>query len=292
MAMRQLKIQKQITNRESQSLDKYLQEIGKVPLISVDEEAELARRIRQGDEEALEKLVKANLRFVVSVAKQYQNQGLPLTDLISEGNLGLIKAARRFDETRGFKFISYAVWWIRQSILQALAEQSRIVRLPLNRVGALNKINKVLSRLEQEYEREPSPEEIAEAMEGTHTPEEIAEILRQAGPHVSLDSPIAPGEETRFIEVLEDTEMPQPDQVLMQESLKQEVAKALATLEEREAQILRMNFGIDQRHPMTLEEIAEKLGLTRERVRQIREKAIRKLRANKTVIEPLQQYLG
>ncbi len=290
--MRQLKIQKQITNRESQSLDKYLQEIGKVPLISVDEEAELARRIRQGDEEALEKLVKANLRFVVSVAKQYQNQGLPLTDLISEGNLGLIKAARRFDETRGFKFISYAVWWIRQSILQALAEQSRIVRLPLNRVGALNKINKVLARLEQEYEREPSPEEIAEAMEGTHTPEEIAEILRQAGPHVSLDSPIAPGEETRFIEVLEDTEMPQPDQVLMQESLKQEVAKALATLEEREAQILRMNFGIDQRYPMTLEEIAEKLGLTRERVRQIREKAIRKLRSNKAVIEPLQQYLG
>jgi RNA polymerase sigma factor, sigma-70 family len=257
MAMRQLKIQKQITNRESQALDKFLQEIGKYPLISVDEEAELARRIRQGDEEALEKLVKANLRFVVSVAKQYQNQGLPLTDLISEGNLGLIKAARRFDETRGFKFISYAVWWIRQSILQALAEQSRIVRLPLNRVGALNKINKVLSRLEQEYEREPSPEEIAEAMEGTHTPEEIAEILRQAGPHVSLDSPIAPGEETRFIEVLEDTEMPQPDQVLMQESLKQEVAKALATLEEREAQILRMHFGIDQRYPMTLEEIAE-----------------------------------
>jgi RNA polymerase primary sigma factor len=292
MAMRQLKIQKQITNRESQSLDKYLQEIGKVPLISVDEEAELARRIRQGDEEALEKLVKANLRFVVSVAKQYQNQGLPLTDLISEGNLGLIKAARRFDETRGFKFISYAVWWIRQSILQALAEQSRIVRLPLNRVGALNKINKVLARLEQEYEREPSPEEIAEAMEGTHTPEEIAEILRQAGPHVSLDSPIAPGEETRFIEVLEDTEMPQPDQVLMQESLKQEVAKALATLEEREAQILRMHFGIDQRYPMTLEEIAEKLGLTRERVRQIKEKAIRKLRSNKAVIEPLQQYLG
>ncbi len=292
MGMRQLKIQKQITNRESQSLDKYLQEIGKVPLISVDEEADLARRIRQGDEEALEKLVKANLRFVVSVAKQYQNQGLPLTDLISEGNLGLIKAARRFDETRGFKFISYAVWWIRQSILQALAEQSRIVRLPLNRVGALNKISKVLARLEQEYEREPSPEEIAEAMNGMHTAEEIAEILRQSGPHVSLDSPIAPGEETRFIEVLEDTEMPQPDQVLMQESLKQEVAKALATLEEREAQILRMHFGIDQRYPMTLEEISEKLGLTRERVRQIKEKAIRKLRGNKSVIEPLQQYLG
>jgi len=290
--MRQLKIQKQITNRESQSLDKYLQEIGKVPLISVDEEADLARRIRQGDEEALEKLVKANLRFVVSVAKQYQNQGLPLTDLISEGNLGLIKAARRFDETRGFKFISYAVWWIRQSILQALAEQSRIVRLPLNRVGALNKISKVLARLEQEYEREPSPEEIAEAMNGMHTAEEIAEILRQSGPHVSLDSPIAPGEETRFIEVLEDTEMPQPDQVLMQESLRQEVAKALATLEEREAQILRMHFGIDQRYPMTLEEISEKLGLTRERVRQIKEKAIRKLRGNKSVIEPLQQYLG
>jgi RNA polymerase primary sigma factor len=292
MGMRQLKIQKQITNRESQSLDKYLQEIGKVPLISVDEEADLARRIRQGDEEALEKLVKANLRFVVSVAKQYQNQGLPLTDLISEGNLGLIKAARRFDETRGFKFISYAVWWIRQSILQALAEQSRIVRLPLNRVGALNKISKVLARLEQEYEREPSPEEIAEAMNGMHTAEEIAEILRQSGPHVSLDSPIAPGEETRFIEVLEDTEMPQPDQVLMQESLKQEVAKALSTLEEREAQILRMHFGIDQRYPMTLEEISEKLGLTRERVRQIKEKAIRKLRGNKSVIEPLQQYLG
>lgn len=292
MGMRQLKIQKQITNRESQSLDKYLQEIGKVPLISVDEEAELARRIKQGDEEALEKLVQANLRFVVSVAKQYQNQGLPLNDLISEGNLGLIKAARRFDETRGFKFISYAVWWIRQSILQALAEQSRIVRLPLNRVGALNKINKIYARLEQEYEREPSPEEIAEAMKGAHTPEEVAEILRQAGPHVSLDSPIAPGEETRFIDVLEDTEMPQPDQVLMQESLRQEMAKALATLEEREAQILRMHYGIDQRYSMTLEEIAEKLGLTRERVRQIKEKALRKLRTNPAVLELLRQYLG
>ncbi|MCX7980371.1 MAG: RNA polymerase sigma factor RpoD/SigA [Bacteroidia bacterium] len=290
--MRQLKIQKQITNRESQSLDKYLQEIGKVPLLSMDEEAELARRIRQGDEEALEKLVKANLRFVVSVAKQYQNQGLPLTDLISEGNLGLIKAAKRFDETRGFKFISYAVWWIRQSILQALAEQSRIVRLPLNRVGALNKINKVFARLEQEYEREPSPEEIAEAMNGTLSPEEIAEIMRQSGRHVSLDSPIAPGEDTRFIDVLENTDLPQPDQVLMYESLRQEISKALATLEEREAQILRMHFGIDQRYPMTMEEIAEKLGLTRERVRQIKEKAIRKLRSNPTVLEPLRQYLG
>ncbi|MCX7764525.1 MAG: RNA polymerase sigma factor RpoD/SigA [Bacteroidia bacterium] len=290
--MRQLKIQKQITNRESQSLDKYLQEIGKVSLLSVDEEAELARRIRQGDEEALEKLVKANLRFVVSVAKQYQNQGLPLTDLISEGNLGLIKAAKRFDETRGFKFISYAVWWIRQSILQALAEQSRIVRLPLNRVGALNKINKVFARLEQEYEREPSPEEIAEAMQGTLTPEEIAEIMRQSGRHVSLDSPIAPGEETRFIDVLENPDLPQPDQVLMYESLRQEIAKALATLEDREAQILRMHFGIDQRYPMTLDEIAEKLGLTRERVRQIKEKAIRKLRSNPAVLEPLRQYLG
>lgn len=290
--MRQLKIQKQITNRESQSLDKYLQEIGKVPLLSVDEEAELARRIRQGDEEALEKLVKANLRFVVSVAKQYQNQGLPLTDLISEGNLGLIKAAKRFDETRGFKFISYAVWWIRQSILQALAEQSRIVRLPLNRVGALNKINKVFARLEQEYEREPSPEEIAEAMQGTLTPEEIAEIMRQSGRHVSLDSPIAPGEETRFIDVLENPDLPQPDQVLMYESLRQEISKALATLEDREAQILRMHFGIDQRYPMTLDEIAEKLGLTRERVRQIKEKAIRKLRSNPAVLEPLRQYLG
>lgn len=292
MGMRQLKIQKQITNRESQSLDKYLQEIGKVPLLSVDEEAELARRIRQGDEEALEKLVKANLRFVVSVAKQYQNQGLPLTDLISEGNLGLIKAAKRFDETRGFKFISYAVWWIRQSILQALAEQSRIVRLPLNRVGALNKINKVFARLEQEYEREPSPEEIAEAMQGTLTPEEIAEIMRQSGRHVSLDSPIAPGEETRFIDVLENPDLPQPDQVLMYESLRQEIAKALSTLEDREAQILRMHFGIDQRYPMTLDEIAEKLGLTRERVRQIKEKAIRKLRSNPAVLEPLRQYLG
>lgn len=292
MGMRQLKIQKQITNRESQSLDKYLQEIGKVPLLSVDEEAELARRIRQGDEEALEKLVKANLRFVVSVAKQYQNQGLPLTDLISEGNLGLIKAAKRFDETRGFKFISYAVWWIRQSILQALAEQSRIVRLPLNRVGALNKINKVFARLEQEYEREPSPEEIAEAMQGTLSAEEVAEIMRQSGRHVSLDSPIAPGEETRFIDVLENPDLPQPDQVLMYESLRQEIAKALATLEDREAQILRMHFGIDQRYPMTLDEIAEKLGLTRERVRQIKEKAIRKLRSNPAVLEPLRQYLG
>lgn len=292
MGMRQLKIQKQITNRESQSLDKYLQEIGKVPLLSVDEEADLARRIRQGDEEALERLVKANLRFVVSVAKQYQNQGLPLTDLISEGNLGLIKAAKRFDETRGFKFISYAVWWIRQSILQALAEQSRIVRLPLNRVGALNKINKVFARLEQEYEREPSPEEIAEAMQGTLTPEEVAEIMRQSGRHVSLDSPIAPGEETRFIDVLENPDLPQPDQVLMYESLRQEISKALATLEDREAQILRMHFGIDQRYPMTLDEIAEKLGLTRERVRQIKEKAIRKLRSNPSVLEPLRQYLG
>lgn len=292
MGMRQLKIQKQITNRESQSLDKYLQEIGKIPLLSMEEEAELARRIRQGDEEALEKLVKANLRFVVSVAKQYQNQGLPLMDLISEGNLGLIKAAKRFDETRGFKFISYAVWWIRQSILQALAEQSRIVRLPLNRVGALNKINKVFAKLEQEYEREPSPEEIAEALQGTLSPEEIAEIMRQSGRHVSLDSPIAPGEDTRFIDVLENPDLPQPDQILMYESLRQEITKALATLEEREAQILRMHFGIDQRYPMTLDEIAEKLALTRERVRQIKEKAIRKLRSNPSVLEPLRQYLG
>ncbi|MEN2993181.1 MAG: RNA polymerase sigma factor RpoD/SigA [Bacteroidia bacterium] len=290
--MRQLKIQKQITNRESQSLDKYLQEIGKVPLLTVEEEAELARRIRQGDEEALEKLVKANLRFVVSVAKQYQNQGLPLTDLISEGNLGLIKAAKRFDETRGFKFISYAVWWIRQSILQALAEQSRIVRLPLNRVGALNKINKVFARLEQEYEREPSAEEIAEALEGALTPEEVAEIIRQSARHVSLDAPIAPGEETRFIDVLENPDLPQPDQILMQESLRQEISKALATLEEREAEIVRMHFGIGQRYPMTLDEIAEKLNLTRERVRQIKEKAIRKLRTNPAVMEPLRQYLG
>ncbi len=292
MGMRQLKIQKQITNRDSQSLDKYLQDIGKIPLLSMEEEAELARRIRQGDEEALEKLVKANLRFVVSVAKQYQNQGLPLMDLISEGNLGLIKAAKRFDETRGFKFISYAVWWIRQSILQALAEQSRIVRLPLNRVGALNKINRVFAKLEQEYEREPTPEEIAEALQGTLSAEEVAEIMRQSGRHVSLDSPIAPGEETRFIDVLENPDLPQPDQVLMYESLRQEITKALATLEEREAQILRMHFGIDQRYPMTLDEIAEKLALTRERVRQIKEKALRKLRSNPSILEPLRQYLG
>ncbi|MGQ9863943.1 MAG: sigma-70 family RNA polymerase sigma factor [Bacteroidia bacterium] len=290
--MRQLKIQKQITNRESQSLDRYLQEIGKVDLISPDEEVQLARRIRAGDEEALEKLVQANLRFVVSVAKQYQNQGLPLSDLVSEGNLGLIKAAKRFDETRGFKFISYAVWWIRQSILQALAEQSRIVRLPLNRVGALNKINKVFSRLEQEYEREPSPEEIAEAMESSFSPEEIAQLMRQSGRHVSLDAPIAAGEETRFIDVLENEEMAPPDHHIMQESLKRDIKRALKCLPEREAEVLSLVFGIEEKYPYTLEEIAERLDLTRERVRQIKEKGLRKLRSMPEVTELLQIYLG
>lgn len=292
MAMRQLKIQKQITNRESQSLDRYLQEIGKVDLISPDEEVQLARRIRAGDEEALEKLVQANLRFVVSVAKQYQNQGLPLSDLVSEGNLGLIKAAKRFDETRGFKFISYAVWWIRQSILQALAEQSRIVRLPLNRVGALNKINKVFSRLEQEYEREPSPEEIAEAMESSFSPEEIAQLMRQSGRHVSLDAPIAAGEETRFIDVLQNEEMAPPDHHIMQESLKRDIKRALKCLPEREAEVLSLVFGIEEKYPYTLEEIAERLDLTRERVRQIKEKGLRKLRSMPEVTEILQIYLG
>lgn len=290
--MRQLKIQKQITNRESQSLDRYLQEIGKVDLISPDEEVQLARRIRAGDEEALEKLVQANLRFVVSVAKQYQNQGLPLSDLVSEGNLGLIKAAKRFDETRGFKFISYAVWWIRQSILQALAEQSRIVRLPLNRVGALNKINKVFSRLEQEYEREPSPEEIAEAMESSFSPEEIAQLMRQSGRHVSLDAPIAAGEETRFIDVLQNEEMAPPDHHIMQESLKRDIKRALKCLPEREAEVLSLVFGIEEKYPYTLEEIAERLDLTRERVRQIKEKGLRKLRSMPEVTEILQIYLG
>ncbi|MEL6626673.1 MAG: sigma-70 family RNA polymerase sigma factor [Bacteroidota bacterium] len=288
--MRQLKISKQITNRESQSLDKYLQEIGKVELLTPDEEVELARRIKQGDQIALEKLTKANLRFVVSVAKQYQNQGLSLGDLINEGNLGLIKAAKRFDETRGFKFISYAVWWIRQSILQALAEQSRIVRLPLNRVGALNKIGKAFSKLEQEFEREPSPEEISEVLENM-SEDEISDTLKISGRHVSVDAPFVQGEENRLLDVLENDAEPNPDNELINESLSKEVERALSTLTQREAEVIRLYFGIGVEHSLTLEEIGEKFDLTRERVRQIKEKAIRRLR-HTSRSKGLKTYLG
>ncbi|MCB0840195.1 MAG: sigma-70 family RNA polymerase sigma factor [Bacteroidetes bacterium] len=288
--MRQLKISKQITNRESQSLDKYLQEIGKVELLTPDEEVELARRIKQGDQVALEKLTKANLRFVVSVAKQYQNQGLSLGDLINEGNLGLIKAAKRFDETRGFKFISYAVWWIRQSILQALAEQSRIVRLPLNRVGALNKIGKAFSKLEQEFEREPSPEEISEVLENM-SEDEISDTLKISGRHVSVDAPFVQGEENRLLDVLENDAEPNPDNELINESLSKEVERALSTLTQREAEVIRLYFGIGVEHSLTLEEIGEKFDLTRERVRQIKEKAIRRLR-HTSRSKGLKTYLG
>ena len=288
--MRQLKISKQITNRESQSLDKYLQEIGKVELLTPDEEVELARRIKQGDQVALEKLTKANLRYVVSVAKQYQNQGLSLGDLINEGNLGLIKAAKRFDETRGFKFISYAVWWIRQSILQALAEQSRIVRLPLNRVGALNKIGKAFSKLEQEFEREPSPEEISEVLENM-SEDEISDTLKISGRHVSVDAPFVQGEENRLLDVLENDAEPNPDNELINESLSKEVERALSTLTQREAEVIRLYFGIGVEHSLTLEEIGEKFDLTRERVRQIKEKAIRRLR-HTSRSKGLKTYLG
>jgi RNA polymerase primary sigma factor len=273
--MRQLKITKSITNRESASLDKYLQEIGKEDLITVEEEVELAQRIRKGDQEALEKLTKANLRFVVSVAKQYQNQGLSLPDLINEGNLGLIKAAEKFDETRGFKFISYAVWWIRQSILQALAEQSRIVRLPLNQVGSLNKINKAFARFEQEHERTPSPEELATALDLPR--EKVTDTLRVSGRHVSVDAPFADGEDNSLLDVLVNTDSPNADRGLINESLGTEVERALATLTDREKDIIKYFFG-NGCSEMTLEEIGEKFGLTRERVRQIKEKAIRRLR--------------
>lgn len=284
-----VRITKQYTNRESQSLDKYLQEIGKVDLITSEEEIELAKRIKKGDQQALEKLVKANLRFVVSVAKQYQNQGLSLGDLINEGNLGLIKAAKRFDETRGFKFISYAVWWIRQSILQALAEQSRIVRLPLNRVGALNKIGKAFSNLEQEYEREPSAEELSEEL---NIPiNEIAETMKISGRHVSVDAPFAPGEENRLLDVISNDQQPAPDAGLMKESLKIEIERALSSLTEREAEVIRLYFGLNHEHSLTLEEIGEKFNLTRERVRQIKEKAIRRLR-NAPRSKALKAYLG
>ncbi|MFN6946064.1 MAG: RNA polymerase sigma factor RpoD/SigA [Cytophagaceae bacterium] len=287
--MRQLKISKQITNRESQSLDKYLQEIGKVDLLTPDEEVELAKRIREGDQLALEKLTKANLRFVVSVAKQYQNQGLSLGDLINEGNLGLIKAAQRFDETRGFKFISYAVWWIRQSILQALAEQSRIVRLPLNRVGSLNKISKTFSELEQKFEREPSPDELAEVLDVSTS--EVVDTLKISGRHVSMDAPFVQGEENSLLDVLENDSEVTPDSELMNDSLRKEVQRALSTLTQREADVITLYFGLNGEHSMTLEEIGEKFNLTRERVRQIKEKAIRRLR-HTSRSKALKPYLG
>lgn len=287
--MRQLKISKQITNRESQSLDKYLQEIGKVDLLTPDEEVELAKRIREGDQMALEKLTKANLRFVVSVAKQYQNQGLSLGDLINEGNLGLIKAGQRFDETRGFKFISYAVWWIRQSILQALAEQSRIVRLPLNRVGSLNKISKTFSELEQRFEREPSPDELADVLEVTTS--EVVDTMKISGRHVSMDAPFVQGEENSLLDVLVNDMENTPDNELMNDSLRREVQRALSTLTQREADVISFYFGLNGGHSMTLEEIGEKFNLTRERVRQIKEKAIRRLR-HTSRSKALKPYLG
>ena len=286
--MRQLKITKSITNRESASLDKYLQEIGKEDLITVEEEVELAQRIRKGDQKALEKLTRANLRFVVSVAKQYQNQGLSLPDLINEGNLGLIKAAEKFDETRGFKFISYAVWWIRQSILQALAEQSRIVRLPLNQVGSLNKINKAFSRFEQENERRPSPEELADSLD--LPAEKVADTLRVSGRHISVDAPFVEGEDNSLLDVLVNDDSPIADRTLINESLSTEVERALSTLTERERDIIKLFLGINTQE-MTLEEIGEKFGLTRERVRQIKEKAIRRLR-HSSRSKLLKTYLG
>lgn len=286
--MRQLKITKSITNRESASLDKYLQEIGKEELITVEEEVDLAQRIRKGDRSALEKLTRANLRFVVSVAKQYQNQGLSLPDLINEGNLGLIKAAEKFDETRGFKFISYAVWWIRQSILQALAEQSRIVRLPLNQVGSLNKINKALSKFEQDYERSPTPDELAHVLDVPK--EKVIDTLRVSGRHISMDAPFIEGEDNSLIDVIENKDSPIADGRLINESLSREIERALATLTERERDIVRFFFGIATQE-MTLEEIGEKFALTRERVRQIKEKAIRRLR-HTSRSKLLKQFLG
>lgn len=288
--MRQLKITKSITNRESQSLEKYLQEIGKVDLLTPEEEVDLAQRIKQGDQQALEKLTKANLRFVVSVAKQYQNQGLSLSDLINEGNLGLIKAAQRFDETRGFKFISYAVWWIRQSILQALAEQSRIVRLPLNKVGSLNKINKAFSELEQEYEREPSADELAELLE--IPTDEVRTTLGVAARHVSMDAPFVEGEDNSLLDVLENGGTPGTDTNLAyKESLRREIERSLSTLTDRQRDVIKLYFGIGVEHPMSLEDIGERFGLTRERVRQIKDKAINKLR-NTSRSKLLKNYLG
>ena len=287
--MRQLKIVKQVTNRESKSLDKYLQDISKIDMITADEEVELARRIKQGDHAALEKLTKANLRFVVSVAKQYQNQGLKLSDLINEGNIGLVKAAKRFDETRGFKFISYAVWWIRQSILQALAEQSRIVRLPLNKIGSINKINKAYSYLEQKHERQPSPEELARELD--MTVRDVKQSLKNAGRHVSMDAPLKEGETSNLYDVVKSAESPHPDKKLLHDSLYTEITRALQTLSSREADVIRLNYGIGLEQPMTLEEIGEVFDLTRERVRQIREKGIRRLRHNSRS-KILKMYLG
>ncbi|WP_298774001.1 sigma-70 family RNA polymerase sigma factor [uncultured Empedobacter sp.] len=287
--MRQLKITKQVTNRETASLDKYLQEIGKVDLITAEEEVELAQRIKAGDRVALEKLTKANLRFVVSVAKQYQNQGLSLPDLINEGNLGLIKAAQRFDETRGFKFISYAVWWIRKSILQALAEHSRIVRLPLNKIGSIPKINKAYALLEQEHERAPSAEEISEVLDMSEG--DVKESMKNSGRHVSMDAPLVEGEDSNLYDVLNIGESPSPDVQLMIESLRVEIERALQTLTPREADLIRLYFGLNGQHPMTLEEIGETFDLTRERVRQIKEKAIRRLK-HTSRSKILKTYIG
>lgn len=287
--MRQLKIAKQVTNRDTASLDKYLQEIGRVDLISPEEEVDLARRIKEGDQVALEKLVKANLRFVVSVAKQYQNQGLTLPDLINEGNLGLIKAAKRFDETRGFKFISYAVWWIRQSILQALAEQARIVRLPLNKIGSINKINRTFSELEQQFEREPSAGEIAELLEMNE--QEVKDSILSSGRHISMDAPLQDGEEGDMYDVMGSGDSPAPDNGLMNESLRGEIERSLASLTPREADVVRLFFGLGGEQAMTLEEIGLRFDLTRERVRQIKEKAIRRLKHNNRC-KMLKGYLG
>jgi RNA polymerase primary sigma factor len=287
--MRQLKISKQITNRESQSLDKYLQEIGKVDLITAEAEVELAKRIREGDQAALEKLTKANLRFVVSVAKQYQNSGLTLGDLINEGNLGLIKAASRFDEKRGFKFISYAVWWIRQSIMQALAEQSRIVRLPLNRIGSATKISRTFSDLEQKFQREPSADEVAEVI--GLTPEEIRDSLRTSGRHVSVDAPFSVGEDGSLLDVLSDANESSPESEMMSESLVKEVQRSLTTLTVREAEVITLYFGLNRKQSLTLEEIGHKFNLTRERVRQIKERATARLR-HTSRSKTLKSYLG
>jgi RNA polymerase primary sigma factor len=287
--MRQLKITKQVTNRDTPSLDKYLQEIGKVDLIPPEEEVILARRIKSGDADALKNLVKANLRFVVSVAKQYQNQGMSLPDLINEGNLGLMKAAQRFDETRGFKFISYAVWWIRQAILQSLAEQARIVRLPVNKIGSINRINKTFAKLEQEFEREPSSQEVAEILD--MVPEEVKEALKTNGRTVSMDAPISSEEDNNMYDVLQSAETPSPDKNLINESLAFEIDRALNTLSVREAKVLKLYFGLGMKHPYTLEEIGEELALTRERVRQIKEKAIRRIQFT-TRCRILKTYLG
>ncbi|MFT7051644.1 RNA polymerase sigma factor RpoD/SigA [Psychroserpens burtonensis] len=287
--MRQLKITKQVTNRESKSLDKYLQDISKLPMITAEEEVELAQRIREGDQVALDKLTTANLRFVVSVAKQYQNQGLTLPDLINEGNAGLVKAAKRFDETRGFKFISYAVWWIRQAILQALAEQSRIVRLPLNKIGSINKINKAFSFLEQTHQRPPSAQEIAQELDMTVS--EVKQSLKNSGRHLSMDAPLKEGETSSLYDVVKSGESPNPDFQLMKESLNVEINRALDTLSQKESDVIRLNFGLSDEPPMTLDEIGATFDLTRERVRQIREKGIKRLRQD-SKSKILKTYLG